>query len=360
MAGPHQIWRMTLDEKEITPYAGNSREDIVDGRLLPGEPYEVADFGETPYSSFAQPSGLTSDGKFLYVADSEGSSIRAVPLDGKGLVRTVVGTSELVQARLFTFGDRDGPRDEARLQHPLGVTWLGGQLFVADTYNNKIRVVDPKTGETKTVAGDGTSGSTDDPPRFDEPAGISSARGKLYVADTNNHRVCVVDPKTGATTTLVIDGLAPPKLDSEVAAPAFSSADRVKVNAGKVQRVDGKLRLRVALELPDGWKINAAGDMLAWLTINGKGPLDRSLNGRVTVPRGKSVFTIEIPANQEDVDELQLALEYPYCAIDSGGLCRIASVVWTVSLELDDDARARLVTLEHSPTIVALPKSKLP
>src|SRR6185369_136996 len=53
MAGPHQIWKMPLDESEIGVYAGNGREDIVDGPLLPKRPYEEG------YASFAQPSGLT-------------------------------------------------------------------------------------------------------------------------------------------------------------------------------------------------------------------------------------------------------------------------------------------------------------
>ena len=60
---------------EIGPFAGNGREDIVDGPLLPGSPTSQT------RASFAQPSGLASDGKWLYVADSEGSSIRAVPFD---------------------------------------------------------------------------------------------------------------------------------------------------------------------------------------------------------------------------------------------------------------------------------------
>ena len=59
MAGPHQIWKMPLDESTIGRYAGNGREDIVDGPLLPSAPYELG------FASFAQPSGLTSDGKQL-------------------------------------------------------------------------------------------------------------------------------------------------------------------------------------------------------------------------------------------------------------------------------------------------------
>ena len=114
MAGRHQIWKMPLDESEIGPYAGNGREDIVDGPLLPKAPYQMG------FSSFAQPSGLASDGTWLYVADSEGSSIRAVPFDSKRKVRTLVGTSHLPQARLFTFGDVDGQGRNVRLQHALG------------------------------------------------------------------------------------------------------------------------------------------------------------------------------------------------------------------------------------------------
>jgi DNA-binding beta-propeller fold protein YncE len=193
MAGPHQIWAMPLEESRIVPYAGNAREDIVDGPLLPPKPFEEG------FASFAQPSGLTSDGKWLYVADSEGSSIRAVPLPGTlGPVRTVVGTSHQRSARLFTFGDVDGDALSARLQHPLGVAYYQGQLYVADTYNNKIKRIDPATGSVKTLVGASQPGRTDDPPAFDEPAGISAAAGKLYVADTNNHLIRVIDLKDGA------------------------------------------------------------------------------------------------------------------------------------------------------------------
>ena len=147
MAGCHQIWRMRLDGSSIGPYAGNGLEDIVDGPRLPRQAYQPGS------ASFAQPSGLTGDGRWLYVADSEGSSIRAVPWDPRADVRTVVGTSHLPVARLFTFGDVDGPAEKARFQHPLGVAYHEGQIYVADTYNNKIRVVDSSDGTTRTLAG---------------------------------------------------------------------------------------------------------------------------------------------------------------------------------------------------------------
>ena len=218
MAGTHQIWRLALSRSRIGPYAGNGREDIVDGPLLPDEPYQAG------FASFAQPSGLGSDGTWLYVADSEGSSIRAVPLDlqkavpldlqksvpldTRKHVKTVVGTADLPRARLFTFGDVDGVRSRAQLQHALGVVYYQRKLYVADTYNNKIKVVDPATGLTQTVAGTGRPGDSDAPAAFDEPAGISAAGGKLFVADTNNHLIRVVDLRNGnRVSTLQIAGL---------------------------------------------------------------------------------------------------------------------------------------------------------
>ncbi|MEE8452997.1 MAG: thioredoxin-like domain-containing protein [Thermoguttaceae bacterium] len=204
MAGPHQIWRMPLDGSAIGVYAGNGREDIVDGRLLPPEPYQMG------YSSFAQPSGLASDGTWLYVADSEGSSIRAVPFTPRTETKTVVGTAHLPGARLFTFGDVDGTRNTVRLQHPLGVVHYEGTLYVADTYNNKIKAINPTDGTTRTIAGTGQPGLDDDGPTFNEPAGISAAFGRLYVADTNNHVIRVIDLQRGNTvSTLQITGLGP-------------------------------------------------------------------------------------------------------------------------------------------------------
>jgi thiol-disulfide isomerase/thioredoxin len=213
MAGPHQIWKMPLTETEIGPFAGNGREDIVDGPHLPEAPYAEG------ASSFAQPSGLASDGTLLFVADSEGSSIRAVPFDTKKEVFTPIGTSHLSDSRLFTFGDRDGPPETARLQHPLGVAYLDGLIYVADTYNNKIRTVD-KNGNVKTLAGSGAPGLADQPAQFDEPAGLSIGGGVLYVADTNNHAIRTVDVKTGKVGTLVIDGLNPPPKPKAAAKPA--------------------------------------------------------------------------------------------------------------------------------------------
>ncbi len=204
MAGPHQIWIMPLDESRIGPYAGNAREDIVDGPLLPKVPYAMG------ASSFAQPSGLTSDGEYIYVADSEGSSIRGVPFDKTKSVITVVGTSNLPRNRLFTFGDRDGKKENVLLQHVLGVHYDAGKIYIADTYNNKVKVVDAKTGETHTIAGTRDSGLSDENKgQFDEPSGITKIGNTLYVADTNNHLIRTINLETNTVGTMTFKGLEP-------------------------------------------------------------------------------------------------------------------------------------------------------
>lgn len=185
MAGHHQIWKLELGARRLLPYAGNGAEDLADGSLRE--------------SSFAQPSGLASDGKNLYVADSEISAIRALPLSGKGAVTTIVGEG------LFEFGDVDGEGSKVRLQHALGVAYRDGLLYVADTYNGKIKIIDPAKRTCTTFLG-GTKQAT-----FHEPGGLSFAGDKLYVADTNAHRIQVIDMTTKTVSTLKLQGVEAPK-----------------------------------------------------------------------------------------------------------------------------------------------------
>jgi DNA-binding beta-propeller fold protein YncE len=144
----------------------------------------------------------------LFVADSEVSAIRAVPLDGHGEVKTIVGEG------LFEFGDVDGVGNPVRLQHALGVAYHEGKLYVADTYNSKVKVIDPLKRTCTTFLGgkaDGwLTGSL-----FSEPGGISITGDKMYVADTNNHRIRVVDLKSKAISTLELAGVEAPKRTQE-------------------------------------------------------------------------------------------------------------------------------------------------
>ncbi len=194
MAGPHQIWEMNLESEIVKTYAGTGAEACVDGVLTE--------------SAFAQPSGITSDGQELYIADSEVSSIRGVGLVEPQQVRTVCGSGNL-----FGFGDVDGQGSDVRLQHCLGVEYSLDCLWVADTYNHKIKLVNPHTGNCQTVLGDGLVGLEDGEgknSRFSEPSGLSVMGSVLYIADTNNHAIRWVDLDTLRVTTLQFPGLCAP------------------------------------------------------------------------------------------------------------------------------------------------------
>ncbi len=183
MAGPHQIWTIDLKTNRMETFAGSGHEARRDG-----DRHEAA---------FAQPSGITGEVigdqvTRLFIADSEISSVRQIDLRSEK-----VGT--LVGGDLFQFGDVDGTGDNVRLQHPLGITFHDGKIYLADTYNHKIKVIDPNMRTSKTLFGrrepghnDGVAGS-DNEPRFYEPSGLTFLGSKLYVADTNNHAIRVAD-----------------------------------------------------------------------------------------------------------------------------------------------------------------------
>jgi DNA-binding beta-propeller fold protein YncE len=152
----------------------------------------------------AQPSGITTDGTKLYFADSETSSVRTADLGPTGRVSTIVGLG------LFEFGDMDGADNRVRLQHPIGITQREGTIYIADTYNHKIKRVLPMTRSVQTVLGSGLAGHQDGPGKeaqFSEPCGLSFGNGKLYIADTNNHLIRVADLDASQVSTLEISGI---------------------------------------------------------------------------------------------------------------------------------------------------------
>jgi thiol-disulfide isomerase/thioredoxin len=344
MAGPHQIWKMPLDESEIGPYAGNGREDIVDGPLLPKQPYEEG------YASFAQPSGLTSDGEQLFVADSEGSSIRAVPFDPAGKVTTVVGTSHLPHGRLFHFGDADGQGRDVLLQHALGVAFYRGRIYVADTYNNKVKVVDPEQATCKTLAGTGKPGAGDEPAEFDEPAGITAAAGKLYVADTNNHLIRVIDlDHDNRVSTLALADLNPPAPPKPEPLKPGKDAKHIALRESELKPQNGAVRLSVKLQLPEGYKINPLAPMSYQLSAaDAKGPVDRKAFGQpVRLKKPAAEFEVDVPLTAETgEEELKFLLNYYYCQEGGEGLCKVGSAVWTVPITLSDKAEKSSVPLQ--------------
>jgi len=151
---------------------------------------------------FHTPSGLALDADgTLYVADTGNHAIRRVAPDGT--VTTLAGTGEA--------GFADGPAVQARFHAPTGVAVdATGRVFVADGFNDRIRVIE--AGVVRTLAGDGRPGFLDGPgtqARFDTPGGLALGDdGALWIADTGNHALRRVAPD-GTTTTLPLHSRDP-------------------------------------------------------------------------------------------------------------------------------------------------------
>ncbi len=196
MAGIHQIWRMPLgdaagDGSYVGPWGGSGREGIVDGPRMQSE--------------LAQVSGLAPGPSGLAFADSESSGVREISWDPDGRTITFIGKTG--QGGLFHFGDEDGGRAVAKLQHPLDVARVGDELYVADTFNHKIKQVYPLTENVNTlVGGHGDALGTFGELQLDEPGGLTNGPGRsLLVADTNNHRIVHLDLETRQGREIVLN-----------------------------------------------------------------------------------------------------------------------------------------------------------
>ena len=315
MAGPHQIWRLDLDNNAVSIFAGSGREARLDGSLSE--------------SGFAQPSGIASIENTLYVADSESNIIRGIDIGG-GTVKTLVGGD------LFEFGDVDGSGDDVRLQHPLGIVAAGDKLLIADTYNHKIKELDPKRRRVVSLFGTGKPGQVDgSSPSFYEPGGLTVANGKLYVADTNNHAIRVVDLKTKQASTLPIKGLNPPAKNMQ----ALESTDGPNAEETKIatQQIaaNAKGTLEIDVQLPPGYHLNPEAPQRYKITVNG---------GLISIDEKNAARTskdlklpIRIPftsATGPGAADIRAQVTLFYCREDNTGTCRIKTLIWQVPVSV--------------------------
>ena len=220
-------------------------------------------------------------------------------------------------------------------------------LYVADTYNSKIKAIDLQQRTVTTLAG------TEEDPQsvsLDEPAGISYAAGKLFIADTNNHAIRVIELASGKMATLAIAGLtAPEPAPQKKRKPSFPGAKQVKVPAQMVKTSEGKLKVVVELTLPEGWKINPLAPMGYLVELPAEsGPVDREAVGeyvRVKEPAKKIEFTL--PAEASGTETLKVSMNYYYCEVGDNGVCKTGAVIWTAPVELSTAAEAPAATLKY-------------
>ncbi|KAJ1417181.1 Six-bladed beta-propeller, TolB-like [Sesbania bispinosa] len=191
----------------------------------------------------------------LYIADSESSSIRAVDLKTGGS-RLLAGGDPIFPENLFKFGDQDGIGSEVLLQHPLGVLCgKDGEIYITDSYNHKIKKLDPTSKRVSTIAGTGKAGFRDGTAvtaQLSEPAGIVEGNnGRLFIADTNNSLIRYLDLNSDEIElrTLELKGFQPPKTKSR----SFKrlrrrpSADTVPITINAISSKEGNLSIEISL-----------------------------------------------------------------------------------------------------------------
>jgi DNA-binding beta-propeller fold protein YncE len=326
MAGSHQIWAIDLPSGVAQPIAGSGAEGTTDGLAF--------------NAALAQPSGLArGPNDRLFFADSESSTVRYVQSP------TFASTTGLLSGSgdgLFDFGDVDGVGTEARLQHPLGLAFDGEWLYVADTYNSKIKRIDPETGETTTFAGGEQGWRDGDDPRFAEPGGIDFAAGLLYVADTNNHAVRVLDPGTGAARTLVLTGI------ERFASPDAGPAGEL-VTTEPVTVAPGAGTLVLDVVFPEGFKVTPLAPFsVAWDVAGGIAELPEDANRSVPEPD----FPIEIPAAfAAGEGTLTADLAIYYCSTQSEALCFLDEVRVVVPITVAAGGGDRVVVTREVPAL---------
>ncbi len=332
MAGPHQLWTHKPGTDTVQVFAGTGREDIIDDAL--------------DGSALAQPSGITTDGKALFLVDSEGSAVRRVTLGAKGEVTTVVGPHDLARGRsLFEFGDIDGPADKARLQHPLEVLFHQGNLFVADTYNHKIKLVNSQSGETASWLGTGKRG-TDikaGAVQLSEPAGLTIIGDELLIADTNNHRILATNMKTKATRELTISGLSVPTPKT------VPVEDKTPVTDLPAQAVKAgtTTNLHVAFELPEGFKLNKLAPLnVQWQAASGDAVIDATvLASRQKLKSDGLEATGPVSLTGTGSGVYTLTVTYSFCRDGTGGVCRFGKVKYRLPLTVGADG-AEMIELK--------------
>ena len=165
------------------------------------------DDGPANEAQLSEPEAVAVDGSGnLYIADSANQRIRRVDAT-TGTISTIAGTGE------WDYGGDGGPATEAHLRHPRGLAVDGdGNVYIADTDNNRIRRVDAATGTISTIAGTGDWGHSGDggpatQAQLGQTVGVAvDGDGHVYIADTNHDHIRRVDATSGTISTIAGTG----------------------------------------------------------------------------------------------------------------------------------------------------------
>jgi hypothetical protein len=258
-------------------------------------------------SQLSQTSGLAIHADKLFFADSETSSIRQLSFK-TGDVKTLVGEG------LFTFGDEDGDWARARLQHPLGVCSYKEDLLIADSYNHKIKLLSFADKTVKTISGTGKAGNAcGASPQYSEPGGIAVWKDSAFIPDTNNHEVKKLNLLDGSCESLSIKEMSAgiPHLPNctEMTAPFVLSGSDI---AGEL-----------TVKLPDNFHLNEEMPPSVQLFCASKSLTLAS----VKTEQNKILLDIKQSSTKQEGKPCpaQLAVTLYYCADTAGSACFVKS-----------------------------------
>lgn len=342
MAGTHQIWEMDITTNTVQVSVGSGRESLINLSLATSE--------------LAQPSGLFYIDGLLYFADSESSSIRVADYAADRVYTVAgpaIGVGDVTMNNvLFVFGDVDGAVGESRLQHPLGVTGTtdGSTIYITDTYNSRIKVIDPETNIVTTVFGLGGEGGyrdgSADIAEFDEPGGLDFADGLLYVADTNNHAIRVIDLEAGTVSTIVFPNPEALTLDDTVTIIGGNAAQGMTLELDTQTVAAGAGEIVFTVILPEDFKVN---DLIDSTIVYSADSGVTIAADDATQPFQTSEVRIPVEFTEGD-GTITADLTLYYCRTDETELCFIDMVVITVPFTISDEADSSELTIERTVT----------
>jgi hypothetical protein len=319
MAGPHQIWSIDLKTHRVEPFAGTGHEARRDSERMS--------------AAFAQPSGITGEvlgGQLLrlFVADSEISAVRQIDLRSERV-------STLVGGDLFQYGDHDGSQDNVRLQHPLGIAFHEGKIYLADTYNHKIKVIDPNLRICKTLCGTRTPGFAEgEAPQFYEPSSLTFLGGKMYIADTNNHAIRVYDFHTKQVGTLRL------KPQAAAGSEHLVATDVPLMKLPGQTLAPGDAILEVRLEIPESYTFNEGSPLqILFRSLNSALAMDTPLQ-TLASPQAHFMLPLRVaPEPQESAFRLEML--YYYCE-PARSLCLMRQIAYEVPVRISTEGKARV------------------
>ena len=211
------------------------------------------------------------------------------------------------------------------------MAYADGALYVADTYNNKIKRIVPSDRSSTTFAGTGRGGFADgagSSAQFDEPGGLSVAGGKIYVADTNNHAIRVVDMKTRQVDTLALKHIA--RLTKPAATGAPFSGQVMDLAPQQIAPGDASVMLDITI--PRRFKLNAEAPFFAGISSSDPkvAAVPPSSAGLTTA---SPVFPLKLSFEaSQGTTMLMVDTAIYYCETGKESLCYIKQVRFRIPL----------------------------